>query len=332
MGFDKEKYSKFYVKNDEQSEIKDISENIDKKNNENNNDKTKHVYNNYELKKSVKLRKVILINMAAITLMIISFCIATVYKDINQQRLLTKNIDKVVSDNEDKTSKTATSSAVHKGKKVKTTTGISDIRKDLDADKPMIALTFDDGPYTPVTVKIINALVKNDARATFFMVGNRVATYKSAVLKVYRTGNQIAGHTYDHADMSCMKTKKIIWEMNKMNDAIEKITGHIPEILRPSYGDISNRMRKEIDVPMVCWSVDTQDWKYRNSKQIFKNIKNVSDGDIVLMHDLYPTTAKAVEKMIPYLEKKGYQLVTIDELYYYKHIKLKNGCVYKSAK
>ena len=83
---------------------------------------------------------------------------------------------------------------------------------------------------------------------------------------------------------------------------------------------------------MIYWSVDTEDWASRNSKKILKKCKSISDGDIVLMHDLYPSTAEAVEKLVPKLRKKGFQLVTVEELFYYKGIDAEGGKVYFSGK
>lgn len=83
---------------------------------------------------------------------------------------------------------------------------------------------------------------------------------------------------------------------------------------------------------MYYWSVDSEDWKSRNTKKIIKQCKSIRDGDIVLMHDLYPTTAAAVEKLIPSLVKKGIQLVTLDELCYYKKLNVKPGKVYYSGR
>ena len=83
---------------------------------------------------------------------------------------------------------------------------------------------------------------------------------------------------------------------------------------------------------MVCWNVDSEDWKSRNTKKVLKRCNSIQDGDIILMHDLYPTTAKAVATLVPKLRKKGFQLVTVDELFYYKGIKAEAGKVYYSGK
>ena len=95
---------------------------------------------------------------------------------------------------------------------------------------------------------------------------------------------------------------------------------------------VNDTVRETVKVPMYNWSIDTEDWKSRNVKSILTRCKSISDGDIVLMHDLYPTTADAVEKLVPRLKRQGYQLVTIDELMYYKGINAEAGKLYFSGK
>lgn len=206
------------------------------------------------------------------------------------------------------------------------------IRDDLDADKPMVALTFDDGPYAPVTNKILNTLKRYDARATFFVVGSRVPSYKDVLEKAYKQGNEIATHTYNHADLTKINAKKIKKELDDSAEVISDAIGCGFSALRPPGGNINDRMRKVIKVPMIYWSVDTQDWKSRNAKSVLKECEVIRDGDIVLMHDLYPTTAQAIKKLVPKLVKEGYQLVTVDELLYYKGIDAEAGKVYYNGR
>jgi peptidoglycan/xylan/chitin deacetylase (PgdA/CDA1 family) len=208
----------------------------------------------------------------------------------------------------------------------------STIRQDLDPDKPMVALTFDDGPYDKVTDRLVKTLAKHDARATFFVVGNRISRYASSLKKAYDNGNQIATHTYDHGNLTKMSKSQIKKELKKAAKETKKVTGSVPTMLRPPYGTVNKTMRSAIDLPMIYWDVDTQDWSSRNKKKILQRCKNISDGDIVLMHDLYPTTADAVEVLVPRLQKKGFQLVTVEELFYYKGVDAKGGKVYYSAK
>lgn len=209
---------------------------------------------------------------------------------------------------------------------------VEKIRKNLDADKPMVALTFDDGPYGKVTNRIVKSLKKHDARATFFVVGNRIPKYPEALKNAAQNGNQIGTHTYVHANLSKMKKSAIKKEMKNAISSIEKVIGEPPSILRPPYGSINNKVCETVGLPMICWNVDTEDWKKKSKKAVLKECKNISDGDIVLMHDLYTNTAVAVERLIPALKKKGYQLVTIEELFYYKGIELEKGKVYYNGK
>lgn len=206
------------------------------------------------------------------------------------------------------------------------------IRKNLDKNKPMIALTFDDGPYTPVTGKILKVLKKYDSRATFFVVGNRVNTYSKVLKESYNMGNQIASHTFDHEDMSKMTKKQLSAEMTKTNNALQSVIGCHATLVRPPYGNISDLMRKYIKIPMMYWSIDTDDWKWRNAAKVLAECNSAKDGDIILMHDLYPSTAQAVKQLVPRLKKKGYELVTVDEMFYYKGIKAKAGKVYASGR
>lgn len=206
------------------------------------------------------------------------------------------------------------------------------LRDGLDSSKPMVALTFDDGPYTPVTSKILKVLKKYDACATFFVVGSRVPTYEDMVKQAYEQGNEIATHTYNHTNLTQVTTKQMKEELRKSRDVIKDAIGCSFSNLRPPGGNINDNMRNNIKVPMIYWSVDTEDWKSRDAKSVLKECKVIQDGDIVLMHDLYPSTAEAVQKLVPRLIKQGYQLVTIDELFYYKGIKAEAGKVYMSGR
>lgn len=206
------------------------------------------------------------------------------------------------------------------------------LRKDLDPSKPMVALTFDDGPYAPVTKVILDVAKKYDAKVTFFMVGNRMMTYKDTIKRGYKLGCQMASHTYDHQILTKVGAKQIKTQVSKVDTVLEKIIGCKATALRPPGGGVNDNVRKYVGLPMICWDVDTEDWKSRNSTKVLSRCENIADGDIVLMHDLYPSTANAVKKLIPRLVKKGFQLVTVDELFYYKNITLENGKVYYNAK
>lgn len=205
----------------------------------------------------------------------------------------------------------------------------------VNPKKPMIALTFDDGPSPAYTTKIINELERFDAHATFFVLGSRLTgqNSKSTIQKAAKNGNEIASHTYNHKQLTTLSAADIQQESSRTNKAIKKLTGSYPSLTRPPYGSINDSVKKNISTPLILWSIDTLDWKTRNkNKTVTAVLNNVKDGDIILMHDIYAPTADAAVELIPKLIKKGYQLVTVSELAAYKNEKLNSGTSYCNIK
>ncbi len=202
----------------------------------------------------------------------------------------------------------------------------------IDPSKPMVALTYDDGPYDVVTNRILDVLEKNNARATFFIVGSRASSYKSCLVRSVSLGCEIGNHTYNHTILTSASPEKIKSEIEATNNAVKKITGVSPVIVRAPGGSVNSKVKSNVKFPLFNWSVDTLDWKNRNSSSVVSSIKNnVRDGSIVLMHDLYGSTATASEQVIPWLIKEGYQLVTVSELMAVKGIDAKAGNLYTCA-
>ena len=199
----------------------------------------------------------------------------------------------------------------------------------VDGSKKMICLTYDDGP-SPNTNTILNILKKYDSTATFFVVGNRVGSYRSTVKKAYKYNCQIASHTYSHATLTSLSASGIRSQMSKTDAAIKKIIGEPAHVMRPPGGSYNSTVKSTVRKPIIYWSIDTRDWATRNSgKTVSSVLNNARDGDIVLMHDLYEQTAAASKTIIPTLVKRGYQLVTIDEMAALRG-GMKNGSVYSS--
>jgi len=202
----------------------------------------------------------------------------------------------------------------------------------INPKKKMVALTYDDGPYTPVTNQILDVLEENNARATFFVVGSRVSTYKECIKREAKLDCEIGNHTYNHTILTSVSASTIKSEISKTNDAVKKITGQAPKIVRTPGGAVNSTVRSNVKYPMFNWSVDTLDWKHRNSSSVVSSIKNnVRDGSIVLMHDLYGSTGDATEVIVPWLIKNGYQLVTVSELMAVKGIDIEKGELYTKA-
>ncbi|MDD6467594.1 MAG: polysaccharide deacetylase family protein [Erysipelotrichaceae bacterium] len=202
----------------------------------------------------------------------------------------------------------------------------------IDPSRPMIALTFDDGPYPKVTRRILNALQMNRCKATFFQLGEKMEKHEDLVVEMVQMGMQIGNHSYSHMIPNGSNTTMCISELKQTETIMKKISGIQTYAIRTPGGAYSEALLAEIQGPMILWSMDTLDWKHQNTEKVVHHVlKNVKDGDIILMHDLYETTAEAVELIIPELLQRGYQLVTVDELFYYKGITLKKHGLYRHA-
>ena len=181
----------------------------------------------------------------------------------------------------------------------------------------MVALTFDDGPaFDGSTGRILDVLEKYGARATFFMVGTRINDNTKKYLKrELELGCELGNHTYNHDHYGKAVTEA---DVVKCSDAVYKACGKRPTAFRCPGGNMSSVMQntaKKEGMIIAYWSVDTEDWKSRNPAQIISQAEHGAyDGSIILMHDIYGSTADAVEKIVPALVKKGYQIVTVSEM------------------
>jgi peptidoglycan/xylan/chitin deacetylase (PgdA/CDA1 family) len=192
-------------------------------------------------------------------------------------------------------------------------------------DKPMIAITYDDGPsvYTP---EVLDILKENNSVATFFVLGSRVYDNNDTLNRMLEEGNQIGNHSYNHKNLTTISDEELYKQIKGTDDLVYIATGYTPSVMRPPYGSTNKELIQKISKPVIKWSVDTRDWENRNVEMINKNIfENVKDGDIILMHDLYESTLEASKIAIPELISRGFQIVTIDELFEYRGASLAAG-------
>lgn len=200
----------------------------------------------------------------------------------------------------------------------------------INPKKKMVALTFDDGP-SRYTMKLLNALKKYNAKATFFMVGQNVSRYKSTVKKMASIGCELGNHTYDHPNLTNLSSSQISSQISRTNSAIRSATGKNATVMRPPYGSYNSRVLSSVGMPAILWSVDTRDWDTLNAYSTIYHVKNnVRDGSIILFHDLYSPTVNAAIELIPWLQKQGYQLVTVSEMAKYRTGGLTAGKKYSS--
>lgn len=206
------------------------------------------------------------------------------------------------------------------------------VKPEVDASKPMVALTFDDGP-SPHTARLLNCLEKYGAKATFFMVGYSVPNYKGTVKRMAKLGCELGSHSYDHPAFSKLSYSGIRSQVTRTNQVIHEAAGAYPTVFRLPYGDGASNasVLSALGLPSICWSLDTRDWANTGNPQHTVNevLNNVKDGDIVLMHDLHSSTVTAAETIIPALKKRGFQMVTVSQLAKYRgKTTLKSGKSY----
>lgn len=202
----------------------------------------------------------------------------------------------------------------------------------IDPSKPMIALTFDDGP-SDETDRILAVLAEYDARATFCVIGNKVESYGNVIRRTIALGNEIASHTWNHKRLTELSAAGIRSQLERTNEAVVSVAdGYEIKVLRPPYGKFNKTLRSvcaEMGLVIAEWEIDTLDWSTRNANKTYNKImKEAKDGVIILCHDLYQTTADAAERFIPDLVNEGYQLVTVSELLSFHKNGAQPGVVY----
>ena len=199
----------------------------------------------------------------------------------------------------------------------------------LDPTKPMIALTFDDGPGAEAG-RILDVLEKYNARATFFMVGPMVNRYPETVKRISDLNCELGNHSTNHPKLTKLDAAGIKKEIQTTTDAIVKATGGKgPTVMRPPFGAVNETVKQTVGFPIIMWSVDTLDWKTRNTQKTIDNVlANAKDASVVLMHDIHKPSVDAAVQLIPKLIEKGYQLVTVSELAEARGIDLQNGVKY----
>ncbi len=214
-------------------------------------------------------------------------------------------------------------------------TVVADRIRELDPDAPMIAFTFDDGPHYELTPRLLELLEAYDARATFFLLGERVEmtqTNKDIAKQTYDAGHEVGSHTYGHERLNLLSEEELTEELTKARNAIYSAIGEYPVMLRPSYGAHNETVHEYSYAPLIIWNIDSEDWSLKDAEKIAEHVlSEVRDGKILLMHDIHSFSVDAVELILPELKARGYQIVTVQELLYYKGVELINGKAYHSS-
>ena len=201
----------------------------------------------------------------------------------------------------------------------------------VDPEKPMLALTFDDGPSAH-TERLLDVFAAHGGKGTFYVVGNMLDGRAETLQRMAAEGHEIGGHSWNHRQLTKLSEQQITDQIMKTKAKIYEVTGIESNIVRPPYGSCNKQVKavgRELGVSFVNWSVDTLDWKYKDAKRVHNVImEKAKSGAIILCHDIHKTTVDAMETVIPQLIKEGYQLVTVSELMAYSKTPLKPGQMY----
>jgi len=199
----------------------------------------------------------------------------------------------------------------------------------LQEEMRYIALTFDDGPRAGTTDVLLDELRERGAAATFFLVGDQAVMHPDLVRRMQQEGHQVGNHTWGHQRLEG-NTEQALREVQRMDGLLREILGEGTYWLRPPYGIVSESVLKQIEVPLVKWSVDPRDWEERNAEKVAERIlTKVQPNSIVLLHDIYPTSVAAALQVVDALQEQGYWFVTVEELLRINGITPQKGVMYR---
>ena len=191
-------------------------------------------------------------------------------------------------------------------------------KSDLEQEEelpPRVALTFDDGPHRIYTKNLLDGLRERGVKATFFVVGENIPGNEDLIRQMEADGHLIGNHTYDHADISKLSDEENCRELQKTSDLVKEITGYGTAYVRPPFGNWKDTMDCRVTMISVKWTIDTLDWKSKNVAEIIgKVMQQISDHDIILMHDYYETSVEAALQIVDRLQEEGYEFVTVEDL------------------
>ena len=195
-----------------------------------------------------------------------------------------------------------------------------------------VALTFDDGPSGRYTRTLLDGLYQREVKATFLLCGYRMKQYPELTQRIFNEGHEIGYHGYSHDSMKDMSRRAIAAELVDSQEFLPEDCE--PVFLRPPGGCCSDGVRQVAEVrnlAILSWSVDPRDWATNDTAAIEAAVlKNVKDGDIILLHDMTTSSVQAALDIVDVLQRQGFRFVTVSELAKLRNVKLKPGKTYTS--
>ena len=192
---------------------------------------------------------------------------------------------------------------------------IAFVSSSMVEEPPKIAITFDDGPSSQCTGRLLDGLKERNVKATFFLIGENAKENPELVKRLDEEGHLIGNHTYHHVEITKVSDEEAKKEILDTNEVITSITGKSVEYMRPPFGLWQRNLEMEIEVLPVMWTIDPLDWTTENVDEIVnKVVTEAEENDIILLHDCYDSSVDAALRIIDILQKKGFEFVTVDQL------------------
>lgn len=195
----------------------------------------------------------------------------------------------------------------------------------------LLALTFDDGPRRSTTSALLDGLSQRGVHATFFLVGTNLTGCEDLVLRMEAEGHQVGIHSYSHKLLTGLSAADLYTEVGALRAQLTALLGHGGFAIRPPYGKTDAALLLRADAPVILWSIDPEDWSDRDSaRQTAHIVSHARDGDIILLHDIYPSSVDTTLQAVDALLQEGFYFVTVDELFAARGISPEAGTVYRS--
>lgn len=205
--------------------------------------------------------------------------------------------------------------------------------QEVPAERKLVALTFDDGPRRSTTTALLDGLSQRGVRATFFIIGQNLEGNEDIVQRMEAEGHQLGVHSSTHKMLTGLNAEDFHSEVGALRKRLEGIIGHDSLVLRPPYGMVDASVRRMAGAPIILWSIDPEDWSDEDTaRQVALITSQAEDGDIILLHDIYPSSVETALQVVDALHEEGFYFLTIDELFDAKGIELKAGETYTCAR
>ncbi len=203
--------------------------------------------------------------------------------------------------------------------------------EDWTEERKYVAITFDDGPRRDTTSLLLDGLLERGVAATFFVIGEQVPSNQDLLQRMKAEGHQIGNHTYSHVRLKTASDDAILEEIHKAETLIGEAVGEGSYWLRPPYGLITAKQAELVKTPMIYWTVDSEDWKLLDAKKVTDRVlASVGPGDVILLHDFYPTSVDAALEIIDQMLAQGYVFVTLEELFRIQGVTPQAGVLYRN--